>query len=249
MRKSIAMASVALSAALLISSAASAGTNLVQNGSFETTTDGSTSHEFGASFTFGQDVSNWTSASTSAFNLYFTPGQATGPTDVPTRFGEHGQFLWVLPPNDPDKGNFVALDGDTNFNGALTQTITGLTVGDKYTLSFDWAAAQYADRTGQTTEMLQYSLGGDTFSTGTVTNASMSATPWLTQTKTFTATDTSEVLSFLSIGTPAGLPPVALLDGVSLTAVPEPATWGMMLVGFGGLGVAIRRRRRALATA
>jgi PEP-CTERM motif/Protein of unknown function (DUF642) len=249
MRKSIVMASVALSAALLISSAASAGTNLVQNGSFDLTTDGSTSHEFGASFTFGQDVSNWTSASTSAFNLYFTPGQATGPADVPTRFGEHGQFLWVLPPNDPDGGNFVALDGDTNFNGALTQTIDNLTAGAKYVVSFDWATAQYADRSGDTTEQLQVGFGGaPTQSTGIVTNPSEGATAWQKESFTFTATGASQVLSFLSIGAPAGQPPVALLDGVSLTAVPEPATWGMMLVGFGGLGVVIRRRR-ALATA
>jgi len=31
--------------------------------------------------------------------------------------------------------------------------------------------------------------------------------------------------------------------------VPEPATWAMMLVGFGGLGVAMRSRRRASAIA
>lgn len=33
------------------------------------------------------------------------------------------------------------------------------------------------------------------------------------------------------------------------TAVPEPATWAMMLLGFGALGVAMRRRRANLATA
>lgn len=32
-------------------------------------------------------------------------------------------------------------------------------------------------------------------------------------------------------------------------AVPEPATWAMMLVGFGATGVAMRRRRRNLAFA
>jgi hypothetical protein len=31
------------------------------------------------------------------------------------------------------------------------------------------------------------------------------------------------------------------------TAVPEPATWAMMLAGFGGLGAAMRARRRSVA--
>ena len=63
--------------------------------------------------------------------------------------------------------------------------------------------------------------------------------------RTFTATGASQVLSFLSIGTPTGLPPIAMLDNVSLTAaVPEPATWAMMFVGFGMIGASARYRRR-----
>ncbi len=34
-----------------------------------------------------------------------------------------------------------------------------------------------------------------------------------------------------------------------LAAVPEPATWGLMLVGFGGMGVVLRNRRRTAAVA
>jgi len=30
----------------------------------------------------------------------------------------------------------------------------------------------------------------------------------------------------------------------AFAAVPEPATWGLMLLGFGGIGMAMRRRRR-----
>jgi hypothetical protein len=67
---------------------------------------------------------------------------------------------------------------------------------------------------------------------------------------TFTANSTSELLSFLAVGTPSGnLPPFALLDGVSLTAVPEPSNWAMMLAGFGGLGFAAVRRRRKMRLA
>jgi hypothetical protein len=38
-------------------------------------------------------------------------------------------------------------------------------------------------------------------------------------------------------------------DRVGAVPVPEPATWAMMLVGFGGLGAMIRRRRQALVAA
>jgi hypothetical protein len=47
------------------------------------------------------------------------------------------------------------------------------------------------------------------------------------------------------VGTPYG----PVIGGVSVSAVPEPAVWAMMLVGFGGLGVSLRssRRRATLA--
>ena len=35
----------------------------------------------------------------------------------------------------------------------------------------------------------------------------------------------------------------------AVSAVPEPATWAMMIIGFGGAGVAIRRRRQVFAAA
>ena len=40
----------------------------------------------------------------------------------------------------------------------------------------------------------------------------------------------------------------AFIDNVSITAVPEPATWARMLVGFGSLG-AMMPRKAALADA
>ena len=34
-----------------------------------------------------------------------------------------------------------------------------------------------------------------------------------------------------------------LITGLTMTAVPEPATWAMMLIGFGGIGFQMRQRR------
>ena len=58
------------------------------------------------------------------------------------------------------------------------------------------------------------------------------------------ATSSSTTLSFASAtGTAFG----PALDNVSVAAVPEPASWALMLVGFGGLGAVLRRQRRAVA--
>ena len=67
---------------------------------------------------------------------------------------------------------------------------------------------------------------------------------WMQETMTFTATSTSETLSSLAIGTPSGQPPFALLDGVTLSDVPEPASWGLMVSGLVGLIGYMRWRRR-----
>ncbi len=37
------------------------------------------------------------------------------------------------------------------------------------------------------------------------------------------------------------------VEAFSVAVVPEPATWGMMLAGFGAIGMAMRRRRLATA--
>jgi hypothetical protein len=145
------------------------------------------------------------------------------------------------PFNSPTGGNFVALDGDSAVQGSISQTINGLVANQKYQLSFDWGAGQLQSRTGPTTEQFQVSLGGQTFFTPVINNPSQSFTGWFHQVFEFTATGPSEVLTFLSVGTPSGLPPIATLDGISLTAVPEPAAFG--LLGIGLVGLAMVRRR------
>jgi hypothetical protein len=110
-------------------------------------------------------------------------------------------------------------------------------VGDLYKLSFYWAGAQQYTFTGATTEGWQVTFGSQTDNTATVSTPSHGFSPWELQSFTFTASSTSQVLSFLSTGGPSSsIPPFALLDGVSLTQVPEPGSWTLLLGGLGVLG-------------
>jgi hypothetical protein len=72
---------------------------------------------------------------------------------------------------------------------------------------------------------------------------------WMYQTFDFTATSASENLSFLAVGGPNGVPPFALLDGVTMNAVPEGQSMALMIAGLLGVGVCIRRRRTAKSVA
>jgi len=150
--------------------------------------------------------------------------------------------------NSPDGGNFIAMDGDQAINSTLSQTVSGLSVGGNYKLTFYWGAAEQEVQSVTpvaTTEQFSVSFGNATAKTAVINNVARGFSGWNTATMLFSATSASQVLSFLAVGTPSGVPPFALLDGVSLVAAPEPASWAIMMVGMGGLAFVLRRRRAA----
>lgn len=67
---------------------------------------------------------------------------------------------------------------------------------------------------------------------------------------TFTADNTSDVLSFFAVGN-IQVPPFLLLDGVTLdpAAVPEPTSLALTGIDLFCLGAAYLRQRRKAATA
>ena len=202
-------------------------TNLVVNGSFETTTATTKG-------VFHNQVAGWNGGTGLDFIVF--PGTADNPNKYLSVYG-------AFPAVSPDGGNFVEADGDRNFGTPIYQVINGLVAGTYYTVNFFQAAGQQFGLTGSTTEHWDVSLGDQTQSSSTFHLAQGGVGGWQAQTLRFSATTATEVLSFFAAGTPNGKPPIAFLDGVSLTSnAPEPAAWALMLAGFGLTGLALRRR-------
>jgi hypothetical protein len=126
------------------------------------------------------------------------------------------------------------LEVNANTFGTVVQTVTGLTVGDKYGLFWD-----YGGRPGGGPQQLDVSFGG-----AQVAVDSGSFGYWTPNYVEFTASSTSEVLQFASVNV-GGIPSYGNeVTNVALNAVPEPSTWALMLIGFAGLGYGGYRKAR-----
>jgi PEP-CTERM motif len=156
--------------------------------------------------------------------------------------GATGSNAWYgsAPPAGQDGDQFAALQGTST----LSQTFT--MVGT--TLDISWLAGGrpfFGSYNGdQTYEVM---LGSDvlgTFSTlsGEAFGAQSLVVHGLTAGQSYTLTFAGQVAA----------DETSFIDKVSAQgagAVPEPAAWGLMILGFGGVGAALRSKRRAFAAA
>ncbi len=210
----------------------------------------------------GQIVNGWTG--NNGYMLWMSNSATATTQSAVTQYGSSEMLRTFTIDTNPGAGaHFVALDGDqsSGVQAAISQTITGLMVGMTYKLNFDWGAGQLQSVRGATTDRLQVTfsvsgqtphvdgsdctVGGQTQCTAIVTHPNTGDwTAWATQSMTFTAAAATQILTFLSVGTPTGAPPIVTLANVSMYAVPEPMTLALLGSGLAGLVVIRRRKRR-----
>ena len=166
----------------------------------------------------------------------------------------------------PDGGNVAFLQsagGSTATPTTLYQQLTGLTIGQVYSVSFyDNSRANTAIPTlsllvggtqsnvpagpGQTTI-----IGGTSIYSSAITPVG-GTNPYNFITTSFTANAASEYLEFSAVSSTPGGDATALIDGVNASAAPEPSQIGMLALvalGLGALAVKARRRSTAARTA
>jgi hypothetical protein len=191
--------------------------NLVTNGAFNTSP--ALSPGGWGLYTNGQ-VAGWTTTDSGGQIEIDTVG-AIGPGSDQYLAGGETQTLEVNANNPED----------------VQQTITGLTVGQTYVLSWD-----YGDRPGSGPESMQVWLNG-VLVTVNSDNRNNSVLEWNGNDFVITATSTSELLSFDGLADSGIASYGNEVAAVSLIATPEPATWLLMLSGIGLLGFALWRQR------
>lgn len=224
--------------------------NSFVNGDFEMLTNGP------GQLTFNTVATGWTVAA-GGYTFVYAPGTID---KIGTK-GQYGDnYMWG--PNNmvangltgisPTGGNLIAFDGAYQVK-PLQQIITGLTVGKTYLVGFDYGFAQQYGFNGATIQNWSVSFGGQTQTTANYNLPNHGFSGWFQASYNFVANNATETLSFLAYGN-LPVPPFALLDGVTFTpdtvgGVPEPDSWAMLLVGFGFLGIAARRRRQVTSVA
>ena len=158
----------------------------------------------------------------------------SGSVDV---IGDGGPYAYF----PPQYGNYVDLNGSSGAPGALT-TIMSFAAGS-YLVEFDLAGSQGGsgniDPFFHSTR-IEFSIGGVT------QELTMNpATPFTHYSFLFNTTGDGQ-LTFRDLA--GGNNNIGnLLDNVSVSAIPEPSTWAMMIVGFFGLGFVAYRRKTASA--
>ena len=141
----------------------------------------------------------------------------------------------------------IATDGSVDLDGqnpgGIEQLISGLISGDKYKLTFELSGNPAGSPITKSVDVSIGSVVGDNFKYTLTRSNPLSNMLSETETVTFTAGATN-ILSFASQDPRSYYGPALAEVAIVGTAIPEPATRAMMILGLAGLGMTAYRRTR-----
>lgn len=132
------------------------------------------------------------------------------------------------------------LDGSPGLGTILTKNSYAFSAGDIFTLSVDASGSQRGGSDAFEFGFLLNGVDEESFTSALIA----STAPFQNYSFSYTATAAGTLQGFFrGLGTTDNVGVV--IDNVSLNvaAVPESATWAMMITGFGLIGLSARRRR------
>jgi hypothetical protein len=179
-----------------------------------------------------------------AYRPQFTDALFTGNAGV-----DGGQFGFATPPDGVQDGFLQSGAGDA----VISLNVYGLIGGDTYSFSF-----YDAQRLGYGVDPYIVSVNGQTIYSGAPSSTAFTqvttdsfVSPFGPIVITFTAPDqpgdNDTAIDAITLNGAPGATTSYLAPTPTVTAVPEPATWALMLTGFGLAGAAMRSRRRGVA--
>ena len=179
----------------------------------------------------------------------YTSGQAFGgPTNNAWTVGSGSVDLVGTHWQGGSGAGSGSVDLDGNAPGSISQTLNSLTVGQTYKLTFDLSGNPDGAPGANPVKSMDVSVGNQSgiaysFDTATKHNTDTNM-KYVEETLIFTATGTSDTLTFASTDTSGAYGAVIGDVKVTPSAVPEPPALVSSLLGFGLIAfLAVRRRR------